>query len=223
LKRTLFIFIDILRKNINRRLARSWPPILVIFLAVSLISFSIYQFSVSKGISPENLTSDPNAVTGAPFYIGSVTFLYVILWTGAASFSIMGAILIYQKGSRKFWFLLSAGLYTLLLTQDDSFQLHLLVFPDIPQTSEKIVFLVYLLLILAFLIYFLQEILNDTDFLILATALLFLAASMVIDVFLEVTFIADVLKLFGVSLWFMYFSSTSIHMVKEHTRLIERK
>jgi hypothetical protein len=191
--------------------SRSWLTILTIFLVVLLFSLFLYQLAQVKGIPPKELTTDPASVSGLPSYIGSVTFVFVIMWSVTASISTMGAILL-PKNIRRFWFLLSAGIFTSLLTLDDAFQIH--------QISENVIFSIYFLFVLIFLLYFHKEILGTTCFPLLGISLLWMAASMVTDVFTDHVFIADILKLFGAAYWLAYFSRTALHFIKEQMRLL---
>ncbi len=199
--------------QIKPRMARSWAPILAIAVLVLLLSVWIYQFAVAHGIPPEDFTSDPDAISGQPLYIGSISFINIILWSMAASFSFMGAILLFRK-SRQFWFLLLAGVFTSLLLFDDAFQIHLFLLPVTPHYSEIIIYLFYLLFSIGFLLYFLPDILSDTDFPILGMALLSMALSICFDILEISIFVGDILKLLGIAFWLTYFCKTAINWVE---------
>jgi hypothetical protein len=200
--------------DITNRLARSCLLVVAIGIVVLFFAYFASKFAFSQGIIPADLTQDPNSFSGEPIYIGSITFLFIILWSASASVSYMGAVLVSRK-SRDFWFLLTAGLFTTMLGIDEIFPYHLLIIADHPQLSEDITFSVYALIALVFILFFLKEILKRTDFPILSAALLCLAASILNDVILPDIFTSDMLKLLGIALWLAYFSRTAVSMVRE--------
>lgn len=214
-KATINTLIHKARNKFKSHIVRSWPPLCVIFVVTITFLSLVYSFANSKGISFGYFTRDSNEINGMPFYIGSISTLGVIMWSAAAALSLMGAILLYNK-SRMFWLLLSAGMLTTLLTLDDTFQIHEKLFPK----HHSVIYLIYFPFLAAFLIYFLKDILNDTEFLILGASLLCLAISIIFGTFTNNVLIKDSSKFIGIALWLTYFSLTDIHLVDRYRRPI---
>ncbi len=200
-------------KPIRLRIGRTWLLMLVISAIVILFFFLLNQFAIYRGISPGDLTLNPNEVTDKPFYTGSIAYLGYILWSATASLLFMGAILLHSK-SRRFWFLLSAGVFTTVLVLDDAFQLHNAISNHSP-IPEIVLYFAYFLLILCFLAYFFREIWNDTDFPLLAAAMLCMGISISYKVSGENFLMEGGFKILGITFWLAYFSRTAVNFVNE--------
>jgi hypothetical protein len=200
--------------DIKNSLARTWLLILLILAAVSAFLFLAYDLAVQNNISPDSLIRDPTATADMPFYVGSLSIIGVIMWSAAASLCFMAALLLKNK-SRKFWFLLSAGIFTTILALDDALQFHQQLFPNFLNVPEWMVYLFYLVYIAAFLLIFSQEIFNETDFLLLGVALLSMFGSIFIDKFINLNFLEDSFKFMGITFWLAYFSRTAVNLVRE--------
>lgn len=181
----------------------------------------VYELSIAKGLPPDDFTKSPNDIYKVSPLVGSVSTLSVILWSTAAAFCFMGAILI-TSHSRMRWFLLTAGGFTALLTLDDAFAFHRIWVPKYLHIPEKAVYIFYLLFFVAFLFYFLKDILNNTDFPILAASLLCMVVSIAFDEIFEHVFpndyFEDSAKFLGIIFWLAYFSRTAIYQVRESLR-----
>lgn len=206
-----------LRNNFKLRIAHSWLILLVIFGVVSIFLFVSYQIAIIKNISPDSLIRDSNYINNTPFYVGSISMLGVILWSAAASSCFMGAIIRNDK-SRKFWFLITAGVYTTFLGLDDAFEFHQVLFPKYLHLSETVVYSVYIIYIMAWLIYYFSEIVNETDFPILAAALLCMVISIFPAHILDLNFIEDSFKFLGIAFWLTYYARTTIQFATERSR-----
>jgi hypothetical protein len=202
--------------NLKPRLARTWRLMLVMAAITTLLFYIVNQFAIDKGLSPGDLTRNPNEITDKPFYTGGIASLGFLLWSATAAFLFMGAVLLHRQ-SRKARFLLSAGTITSIVALDDAFQLHNAV-SDHLGIPEIILYAAYFLLILAFLLYFFGEIVAETDFPLLAAAMLFMGVSIAYKVSLENFLMEGGFKLLGITFWLAYFSRTAVAFVKEHMR-----
>ncbi len=189
---------------------------LVISVITIILFYLINQFAIYKGISFSTLVLTPNEIANMPVYTGGILFLGLFLWSAAASVSCLGAVLLHHK-SRKFWFLLSAGIFTAIIDLDDAYQLHNAISDHLP-VPEIFLYIAYFLLILGFLLYFFKEILNDTDFPLLAAALVFMGISISYKVFMEDFLMEGGFKILGITLWLAYFSRTAVNFVNEQRR-----
>jgi len=106
-----------------------------------------------------------------------------------------------------------------VLLLDDFFLLHEVVIPKLLGIKEKYVVATYPLLIVAFLLFFMSKLLT-TSYLVLLSALGFLALSVLTDALshsytneLEYLF-EDGFKFMGIVGWFYYFTSTSLLILK---------
>lgn len=106
-----------------------------------------------------------------------------------------------------------------MLLLDDFFLLHEVVIPKLLGIKEKYVVATYPLLIVAFLLFFMSKLLT-TSYLVLLSALGFLALSVLTDALshsytneLEYLF-EDGFKFMGIVGWFYYFTSTSLLILK---------
>ncbi|MBN1192212.1 MAG: hypothetical protein JXA36_00755 [Coriobacteriia bacterium] len=160
-----------------------------------------------SGVSTGMLTQDP--IFHRPAYTGLLSQAGILLWSAAAAICLLSAFVLRERQS---WgtpgrFLLSAGLLTLYLCLDDAFMLHDSVLPGIG-LFESFLYVVYLGLILTFLIGFRKHILQ-TEYLVLAAALVFFGLSIVCDVWgipgVDPFLLEDGTKIVGIVMWSSYF------------------
>ncbi len=193
---------------------RTVTPILLIVWLVTLLAllFGIYVSTV-KQIPLETFTKDPTAIMNAPFYLGFFSNIGIIIWSGTAMINFFVAYRIKNDYTQKntFLFFLSSAILTLILTLDDLFQLHELVFRNYFSISDNAVYLTYLNIFLIYFIYFRKRIL-ESEFTILTVALFLLGLSTMIDILpLPIpkdTFLEDAIKLFGITTYFIYYFRT---------------
>ncbi len=193
---------------------RTVTPILLIVWLVTLLAllFGIYVSTV-KQIPLETFTKDPTAIMNAPFYLGFFSNIGIIIWSGTAMINFFVAYRIKNDYTQKntFLFFLSSAILTLILTLDDLFQLHELVFRNYFSVSDNAVYLTYLNIFLIYFIYFRKRIL-ESEFTILTVALFLLGLSTMIDILpLPIpkdTFLEDAIKLFGITTYFIYYFRT---------------
>ncbi len=198
------------------RFARTWLLMLAISAIIVLMFFAVNQFAVYKGISLRNLVLTPDEIADMPLYTGGILFLGLFLWSASASIVFMGAVLLHNS-SRQSWFLVSAGIFTTMIALDDAFQLHNAISDHLP-IPEILLYIAYFLLISGFLLYFFREILFETDFPLLAAALLFMGISILFKVGAENYLLEGGFKISGIAFWLAFFSRTAVNFVKERMR-----
>jgi hypothetical protein len=188
--------------------------LLAAFLLVGVAPLAFYLWGVPMSL----LMRDPASAAGAPFYIGFLSQVGIFFWAGAATICLFCAWVLHERQDHSEFvrFLLVAALLTLALGFDDVFLLHdgLFILMGIP---EKAVMFGYALLAFFWFIRFRATIWR-TNYLLLAMALFFFAASIGVDLFfphelesrhpmLNHNLFEDGAKLTGVLSWFAYFAT----------------
>jgi hypothetical protein len=181
---------------------------------------------LQTAVPVRDLIRDTNAALGAPFYVGVISDLGLLLWGAAAAVCLFTwALLSGTKGREWKSFLLASGVFSVVLLLDDWLQLHEVVMPDYLGVPELLVYAAYILAGLAYLFAFRTAILK-TDFSLLAIALALFALSTVLDQFSQVgslpSFrgigaIEEAAKLMGILAWLTYFVRTCKSVI---TRLV---
>lgn len=175
-----------------------------------------------------NLTRDPLAIVESPFYFGLVSNLSILLWCSCAAICFLVALAIPQsKISKKFrLFLLFSGLITSLLLLDDLFLLHEEAFPNYVHIPEKIVFLVYAILLFLYILKF-RKVILKTKFFTLILAFVFFGFSMLLDKGITTIIpqiwlqdggsylLEDGAKLLGILSWLVYFVQICVSCLKK--------
>ncbi|WP_242916576.1 hypothetical protein [Pontibacter liquoris] len=165
-------------------------------------------------VKVSDLTRDAIVIAKGRIYYGLLSNIGILLWCAAASCCLFSAWLLNVANiKRNRLFLFCAGLLSAILLFDDFFMLHELVIPKLFGIKEIYVVATYPLLILAFLLYFRNAILN-TSYLVLLTSLGFLGLSVVIDAILpdsgQLEFLLeDGFKFMGIAGWGFYLTTTS--------------
>ena len=198
---------------------RSNKSLIAIVLAVSAFCIGIVlMFHYLGGVPIDNLTRDPSAVMGAPFYTGILSQIGIFFWSAAVAICMFSAKIISEHSdSSKFKrFLFVSGLLTMLLGLDDIFLLHESVFPYFG-IHEKVVYATYAGLVLFYLVKFYQTIL-DTKYILLVMALFFFALSVIFDKSsipgIDTYLLEDGAKIVGIISWMSYFFSVSTLAIK---------
>jgi hypothetical protein len=162
------------------------------------------------------LVRDPAQLAKYPFYTGLVSYIGILGWCFCATACFLSsAVLGHRRGQPPF---LLAGILTTVLGLDDLFILHEEAFPLYLGISERVVLLVYAVLMLAVLLALVRTVLR-TDFLLLAFAFIFLGSSVVLDLgpfgqglnYL----LDDGLKLIGIMGWTAYWTRTGVQYVRQ--------
>jgi hypothetical protein len=189
---------------------RKITPVLLISWLLTILALLLAIFvSTVKDIPLDIFTQDPNAQLDAPFYLGFFSNLGIVVWSAAFTICFYGASRLNAATDRKNQqFLIVSGVITMLMTFDDLFQLHELVFPKYFNISDNMVYLTYLNIYLIYFIRFRKQLLNS-DFLALGVSFFLLGLSTVIDILpLPIekdTFLEDAIKLLGAVTWMIYY------------------
>ncbi|MCT7955697.1 hypothetical protein [Laspinema palackyanum] len=215
------------RDSLRDRFTELFPLMVAVYLPTFLIVLLVRQ---QNRVPIHHLMGDPSKVADWPFYLGMVTKFGILLWSATAAICLFTSLYLQHlnpslKHQR---FLLFGGLITTVLMLDDSFQFHEEVFPTYLAISEKIVYLVYVIMLALYLIKFYKIILNSRYLVFLGLAFVCFALSILLDMraiidLVEMGLIYDRdrallengFKLFGIVSWFTYFSLTCKQQIQE--------
>jgi hypothetical protein len=207
-------------RSISSQFRKVTPVLLIAWIVTTLTLLISIFVSINKDIELDNFTQDPNAQFNAPFYIGFFSNLGIMIWSAALTICFYAAWRTDSKTDKRAQeFLIFSGLITMLMTFDDLFQLHELVFPQYLSISENMVYLTYLNIYMIYFIRFRRQLLNS-DFIVLGISFFFLGLSTIIDILpLPIekdTFLEDAIKLLGAITWLIYFVRTADEVVEKN-------
>lgn len=207
-------------RSLLEQIIRIYPIILMIYIPTFLVLLTVGFISWRTSIPIMDFTRDPASILDAPVYLGIISNIGILFWAAGATVCFFSAAIINQvkHESRAFYFLLFGGIITTILLADDFFLFHERIFPQYLNTSESQAFLIYLLILLAYLIIFRKKIMT-TDFMLLGLSLLGFAMSAIVDeIFVDHfrgKFLAeDGFKLLGILTWAAYFMTVGITDIK---------
>jgi hypothetical protein len=167
-----------------------------------------------RGIPVGVLTSDPTSFMGYPFYVGFLSNLGILFWSGTAAICLFSARLISKRKTASPWgrYLYVSGFLTLLLTLDDLFILHEDVLPHYLYLPEHLVYGTYLGIVLIYIIRF-RHVILETEYPLLGLALITLSLSVTFDIYPSLggnpSLVHDGLKFIGIVSWLIYFTRLS--------------
>ena len=156
-----------------------------------------------------DFSQDPAATLGGPAYIGYLTAVATILWSTAATSSLLAWLA--TGRSRRSPFLWSA-LFIAALLADDAFQLHEIYYPDLG-LSQVAVAALYAAGGAAYLWFFRGFILAN-DALLFIVGLALLGTSIVTDQLVETgaPWVAeDAAKFLGIVSWVLFYVRAALH------------
>lgn len=187
------------------------------FSFITIIVAALIYFSNVLELPIEQLTADPAVSFNAHPVTGIGSYIGMIMWCTAAVVCLFSAAFLKVTGNETdFLFLLCSGLLSLMLLIDDAFMFHEAIFPWYFHLPQYAVYAGYMLITLAYLFYFRKHILNS-EYLILALALLLFGASVAGDFVLPQEGLAylveDAFKLFGLAAWMVYFVWLSLKRI----------
>ena len=200
-------------------LVRIYLPLLCILLIIRL----------QNRVPVENLTKDPLAVAGKPFYFGMLSQVGILFWCASAAICFFCAALLIKITSTKLSsFLFFSGCITTVLLLDDLFSVHEYVFPIYLKISETVIYLVYATIFSAYLINF-RKTIQSTESIFLIIAFAFFGFSILIDSSFISTpqswmengnlhILEDGAKFIGIISWFTYFIRVGLVQVKQKIR-----
>lgn len=212
-----------LKSNLIHQSKILLPTLLKIYLPLLCVLVIIRLQNI---IPTENLTRDPLAVAGKPFYFGILSQVGALFWCSCAAICFFSTVLLTKINQRKLisFFFLSGCLTTTLLL-DDLFLLHEFVLPTYIKIPEKIVYLIYVTFVFFYLIKF-RKIIQNTEFIVLLLAFAFFGFSVSVDSSLisipkgwiekkDIYFLQDGSKFLGIISWFTYFARTCLLQMKQ--------
>jgi hypothetical protein len=190
------------------------PIILMAYVPTFAVLAGVGLYAMATGQRIWFFTVEPFLLGNLPSYAGILSTLGNLLWTAAAAVCFYTAWILRAQGPPRRWkhFLLMAGLMTVLLLLDGLFQMHRIFYPQYLHIPTVLVFGIYGLLVIGLLGYF-QELIRETEFLLLTLALIFFFLAVVFDMISILprgsTAFSDGLKLFGIVSWLIYFVRAS--------------
>ena len=175
------------------------------------------------------LTRDPAETLGAHTYVGLVSNLGIICWTGATAVALFSAwVLRHQQERWSQWrYFLSLGLLSGLLLADDLFMLHERVLPNRFYLPQTLIPVLYGIPFVACFFRFRKEALN-TDVTLLLASGVWIALAVVADVAGDMgeTYKSYVLedgaKFVGIVLWMGYVVHTATTGLADRARERQR-
>ncbi len=171
------------------------------------------------------LAKDPAEVMQFPAYIGLLSNWGVLLWISAAAICLFSAIILKQQNGAlaTVRFIAISGVLSLILGVDDLYRLHDNILPKLFHARERIFYILYLLILVAYLLYFLPKIL-EYDYLLLGAAFFLFGISrrafFTIPGFDQFMTTGDMLKYFGIVFWAAFFYRTAS---QEVSALVKQK
>jgi hypothetical protein len=161
---------------IQEQLKRNLVPLMVAYIPC-LALFTV--LALQNHIPLSYLTRDPAEIMDANSYIGFVSNLGVLMWSGAAAISLFTALVLYQaphSSNVPLYFLVSAGI-TLLFLFDDLLMLHERFGPNQLHLPQPLIMAMYAGMFLLYLTVFRATILKmDSVFLLFCFGFLGLSA-----------------------------------------------
>ena len=177
-----------------------------LILAITVLFLGAVVFGrLVGGIRIDQLTRDPASLTHSSVYTGFLSTIGLLFWAAAAAICILGAALITSSGlhSRVARFLQASGVLTLLLLLDDAFLMHERVLPRYAGVPQRLVYLVYALLLLVYLVRF-RDVIFETEYFLMGLALLLFGVSIASDLVWDSP-LEDGSKFAGIVTWAVYF------------------
>jgi hypothetical protein len=199
---------------IKGQMLKIWPSI-GLGVIISLAGAAITVLVAGLTHNPIwKLAKDPAEVMQYPAYIGMLSNWGVLLWISAAAICLFGAAVLKEHRAARatVMFIVFSGILSVILGVDDLFRLHDNLLPKLFHAKERIFYLLYLLVLLAYLIYFFPKIM-EYDYLLLSAAFFLFAISrrafVTIPYFDRFMTTGDMLKYFGIVFWLVFFCRTT--------------
>lgn len=206
------------RAELLRTAVAVWAPLLAVLVAVVAVT-------QSGSLTPRMLMQDTTTVLDAPFYVGSVSLLGVLLWSAATAICLFGALALATASAWR-GFLLWSGVLSAVLTFDDAFLFHDEILPVYGGINGELFGLVYLAGTLALIVRY-RAVVAASNWPLLGVALVLFSASAGVDVLSSrlselvpsglVTLGEDGPKLLGIGTWLAYYASVARQVVEVST------
>ena len=181
---------------------------LTLVVSASLIALTVL-FHWMTGADYGELTRDPTALGQLPAYYGFLSQIGIFFWSASAAVCLFCLFILSERKSDENLkrFLLVSALLTSVLGLDDVFTLHESVFPGLG-IPQNLVLASYVAFAIIYLVRF-YSIILETEYVLLAMALLFFAVSVGLDVWeprgIDRYIFEDGAKLVGQVSWLAYF------------------
>jgi hypothetical protein len=202
----------------------------LIFLITTVLMVPVFAIHCCTGIGFRHLTRDPAAVMSrwiheptpvAEHFVcfGFLSQAGIFLWSAAAFVCLFTALVLHQRKverkERLVPFFTVAGIFTLALGIDDCFMMHDDIYPTLG-IPEKLVMIMYMLILVFFIIRFWRVILGS-PFILLGVALFFFGFSVLMDMIFGSQWyvLEDGTKVVGIVSWMVYFWSTALLFLHE--------
>ncbi|MDP3542430.1 MAG: hypothetical protein Q8T11_08190 [Elusimicrobiota bacterium] len=197
--------------------------LLSVYAPPALLLAAVAAKCARDGISPSYFMSEPQTLGGLDWHAGLCATLTGLLWCAAASAALLGWGVLRARGgqSGRGGFLLHFGLLTLALMFDDMFQLHEYAYKYYLGLPETAVYAAYGAASV-YGLYAYRAVLRATDLSLLASAIVFLGLSIVVDTLQDAAargmgpwriLIEDGFKMLGAGGWFAYLWRASLRFV----------
>lgn len=163
------------------------------------------------GIRISHFTEDPAQIMGAPFYVGILSNVGVLLWCSCAAICYFASRALAKAAADREWrlYFFAAGIVTTILLVDDFFQVHEQILRNYLHVPEKAIFGSYVIMMVWLMAKFWKTIMK-TDFLLLLLAYGLFALSLIFDLMPHGPsghyLLEDGAKLAGIVTWFTYFA-----------------
>lgn len=204
-------------------LRAQWRPLLVVsgllLTPLSLLLVAVGVIGLTTSVDIPHLVRDPAAVANVPFYTGFVSNVGVLGWVVAAAILLFAAAVLKRRSAsaERVAFLRRVGAVTAVLALDDLFMIHDGLGPDVFGIPGLWFYAAYAVAVGGILVTH-REMIWRSDYLVLATGLTLLAASMAFDAVHGVQLLASIspravgvaylvedgLKLLGIGGWLGY-------------------
>jgi hypothetical protein len=193
--------------------------LLVLYPLLAVLVAPLALAGASKGLRGQQLFQDPAHELGVLW--GIFSYFGILMWAAATACCATAWVSL-TRTSRfhplRAWFLASAVL-SAALTIDDTFAIHELVLPEYMGIPEVLVLSGYSIAVGWYLIRFRHELLGRADSAVFLVSVLFLGASLAIDVdsrpFPFDASIEDLAKLLGITAWLYFFFRATLDVVTQ--------
>jgi hypothetical protein len=196
-----------------KKLKRLIPVMGMIYGSTLLILVAVGLYAFNTGQHVWFFTVEPFLLGNLPSYAGILATAGNLLWGSSAAVCFFSAWVLKAEGKKRAWknYFRLFGLLTVLLLTDGLFQMHRIFYPEYLHIPMAVVFAFYGIFAAGLLVKFRHHI-RETDFLLLALALIFFFLSVVFDMISILprgnTAFSDGLKLFGIVSWLVYLLRT---------------
>jgi hypothetical protein len=202
-----------------KQLKTLFPILLGAYLPMLAFLLGVGAYALATDQRVWFFTVEPFLIGNLPAYAGILSTLGNVLWAAAAAVCFYTDWILRIEDSKRRWkqFLFSTALLTVLLMADGLFQMHRIFYPQVLRIPTLVVFGFYGFYVITLLGYFREEIF-ETEYLLLALALIFFFLAVVFDMISILprgsTAFSDGLKLFGIVSWLIYLVRTSRHALQ---------